>query len=253
MSGRLAGKVALVTGAGDGIGKAIALAYAREGARVAVLDVNRDAADRVREEIESLGGEALAIAADVRDVAQVEGAIALIESQWKALDILVNNAGIARKKMFEQMEPGDWEEVWGTNLTGAINVTRKALPLLKQNPGSRIVNVASIEVFSHSRKLSSYAASKGALASLSRTLAVELAPHKVNVNYICPGFIDTAMTKPYSKRWLFRKYVERQTPLRRMGTAEDVAGVALFLASSDADFVTGQGITVDGGLTARSL
>jgi 3-oxoacyl-[acyl-carrier protein] reductase len=253
MSGRLAGKVALVTGAGEGIGKAIALRYAQEGARVALLDVRREAASRAGEEIERAGGTALALAADVRDIAQVEAALAQLESQWKTLDILVNNAGIARKKMFEQMEPGDWEEVWDTNLTGAINVTRKALPLLKRQPGSKIVNIASIEVFSHSRKLSAYSASKGALASLSRTLAVELAPHKVNVNYICPGFIDTAMTKPYSKRWLFRKYVERQTPLRRMGTPEDVAGVALFLASAEADFVTGQGLTVDGGLTARSL
>lgn len=253
MSGRLTGKVALITGAGDGIGKAIALLYAREGARIAILDTNGDAANLTRETVERAGGTAMAFAADIRDAAQVEGAIAQIGSQWKALDILVNNAGIARKKMFEQMEPGDWEEVWDTNLTGAINVTRKALPLLKRQPGGKIVNIASIEVFSHSRKLSAYSASKGALASLSRTLAVELAPHQVCVNYICPGFIDTAMTRPYSKRWLFRKYVERQTPLRRMGTPEDVAGVALFLASSDADFVTGQGITVDGGLTARSL
>jgi 3-oxoacyl-[acyl-carrier protein] reductase len=253
MSGRLTGKVALVTGAGDGIGKAIAQLYAREGARIAVLDKDSDAASLTREAIERAGGAAMVLAADVRDAAQVEGAIGQIGSQWKALDILVNNAGIARKQMFEQMEPGDWEEVWDTNLTGAINVTRKALPLLKRQPGSKIVNIVSIEVFSHSRKLSAYAASKGALASLSRTLAVELAPHQVCVNYICPGFIDTAMTKPYSKRWLFRKYVERQTPLRRMGTPQDVAGVALFLASSDADFVTGQGITVDGGLTARAL
>jgi NAD(P)-dependent dehydrogenase (short-subunit alcohol dehydrogenase family) len=172
--------------------------------------------------------------------------------QLGTLHILVNNAGIAGRKMFEQMTASDWQRVWDTNLTGALHCTRSALPLLKKQ-GGKIVNIASVEVFSHSRKMSAYSASKGALASLSRTLAVELAPHKINVNYICPGFIRTEMTKPYWQRWLFRKYLLRVTPLGRMGESEDVAKVAAFLASNGADFVTGQGIVVDGGLTLRSL
>ncbi len=129
----------------------------------------------------------------------------------------------------------------------------RRFPLLKQQPGSKVVNIASVEVFRHSRKLSAYAASKGALASLSRSLALELAPHAIHVNYICPGFIRTEMTRRYADRWLTRKIVEHRTPLGRMGEPEDVARVALFLASPDSDFVTGEGIVVDGGLTLRGV
>ena len=252
MSKLLADKTALVTGAGGGIGKAIALRFAAEGARVAVVDANGEAARQACEEIRQHGDSAIALTADVCDAAAVQRALDELARQLGTLHILVNNAGIAGKKMFEQMTPADWQRVWDTNLTGALHCIRGALPLLKKQ-GGKIVNIASVEVFSHSRKLSAYAASKGALASLSRTLAVELAPHRINVNYICPGFIRTEMTRAYWQRWLFRKYVLRVTPLGRMGEPEDVAQVAAFLASPAADFVTGQGIVVDGGLTLRSL
>ncbi len=252
MGKRLEGKVALVTGAGIGIGKAIALRFAQEGARVAVLDVNEHRAREASREIEESGGTALALAADVGDAGAVEQALQSLERNFGALHILVNNAGIARKKMFEQMSQQEWDQVWNTNLTGVLNCTRQSLPLLKKQGGS-IVNMASVEVFSHSRKLTAYAASKGALASLSRTLAVELGPQGIRVNYICPGFIRTEMTQTYSKRWLLRKYLERQTPLGRMGEPEDVARAALFLASEDSAFITGVGITVDGGLTLRVI
>jgi 3-oxoacyl-[acyl-carrier protein] reductase len=252
MSKILADKTALVTGAGDGIGKAVALHFAAEGARVAVLDLHGDAAKKTCQEIQQQGNSALALAADVCDPAAVQRAVQDVARQMGTLDILVNNAGIAGRKMFQQMTPADWQRVWDTNLNGALHCIRSALPLLKKQ-GGKIVNIASVEVFSHSRKLSAYSASKGALASLSRTLAVELAPDKINVNYICPGFIRTEMTRPYWQRWLFRRYILRVTPLGRMGESEDVAKVAAFLASSGADFVTGQGIVVDGGLTLRSL
>ena len=252
MAKRLEGKVALVTGAGGGIGKAIALRFAQEGARVAALDVNEKRAQATCREIEELNGTALALAADVRDETAVDQAIQSIEGKFGTLEILVNNAGIARKKMFEQMSQKEWNEVWDTNLTGTLHCTRRSLPLLKRK-GGKIINIASVEVFSHSRKLTSYAASKGAMASFSRTLAVELGPQGICVNYICPGFIRTEMTQPYSKRWLLRKYLQRQTPLGRMGEPEDVARAALFLASEDSDFITGVGITVDGGLTLRAI
>ena len=248
----LADKTALVTGAGDGIGKAVALHFAAEGARVAVLDLRADAAQKTRAEIEQRGGTAVALAADVGDPDAVQRAMDDVAKQMGTLHVLVNNAGIAGRKMFAQMTDADWQRVWDTNLNGALHCIRSALPLLKKQ-GGKIVNIASVEVFSHSRKLSAYSASKGALASLSRTLAVELAPDKITVNYICPGFIRTEMTRPYWQRWLFRRYILRVTPLGRMGEAEDVAKVAAFLASSAADFVTGQGIVVDGGLTLRSL
>jgi NAD(P)-dependent dehydrogenase (short-subunit alcohol dehydrogenase family) len=252
MGKRLDGKAALVTGAGSGIGKAIALRFAQEGARVAVLDVNERRAQEAVRGIEVAGGTALALTADVGNAEAVEQAIESLRRKFSALHILVNNAGIARKKMFEQMSPEEWEKVWTTNLTGVLNCTRRSLPLLKKQGGS-IVNMASVEVYSHSRKLTAYAASKGALASLSRTLAVELGPQGIRVNYICPGFIRTEMTQAYSKRWLLRKYLERQTPLGRMGEPEDVARAALFLASEDSAFMTGVGITVDGGLTLRVI
>ena len=252
MSKILADKIALVTGAGDGIGKAIALRFAAEGARVAVLDARADAARQACEEIRQQGNSAIALVADVCDPAAVQRAVEDLARQLGSLHILVNNAGIAGRKMFEQMTPADWQRVWDTNFTGALLCTRSALPLLKKQ-GGKIVNIASVEIFSHSRKLSAYSASKGALVSLSRTLAVELAPHKINVNYICPGFIRTEMTRPYWQRWLFRRYIVRVTPLGRMGESDDVAKVAAFLASPAADFVTGQGIVVDGGLTLRSL
>lgn len=252
MSKLLADKTALVTGAGGGIGKAVALYFAAEGARVAVLDLHQDAAQQTCAEIKQQGGAAMALAADVGDPAAVKRGIEDVARQMGTLHILVNNAGIAGRKMFAQMTAADWQRVWDVNLNGALHCIRGALPLLKRQGGS-IINIASVEVFSHSRKLSAYSASKGALASLSRTLAVELAPDKITVNYICPGFIRTEMTRPYWQRWLFRRYILRVTPLGRMGEPEDVAKVAAFLASSAADFVTGQGIVVDGGLTLRSL
>ena len=140
-----------------------------------------------------------------------------------------------------------------TNLKGAMLCTQRTLPLLTQERGAKVVNIASVAMFRHSRKLAAYAASKGALASLSRSLALELAPHGICVNYISPGFIRTEMTKGYAERWIARKLVEHRTPLGRMGEPDDVARVALFLASPESDFVTGEGIVVDGGLTLRAF
>ena len=185
MAKRLEGKVALVTGAGSGIGKAIAVRFAQEGGRVAVLDVNEKRAQATCREIEESKGTALALAGDVRDAAAVERAMESLKRKFGTLDILVNNAGIARKKMFEQMSEKEWNDVWDTNLTGTLQCTRRSIPLLKKK-GGKIINIASVEVFSHSRKLTAYAASKGAMASFSRTLAVELGPQGICVNYICP-------------------------------------------------------------------
>jgi NAD(P)-dependent dehydrogenase (short-subunit alcohol dehydrogenase family) len=253
VTNKLQDKTALITGAGDGIGRSIAFHLATAGARVAALDVREDSARETCRQIQEKGQTAFAISADVRDVAAVKAAVDSVEREFGGLQILVNNVGVAAKKMFEQMAPADWQETWDTNLAGTLHCIRTALPLLKKQPGGKIINIASVEVFSHSRKLSAYSASKGALASLSRTLAVELATYKINVNYICPGFIRTEMTRRYWQKWLFRKYVERMTPLGRMGEPDDVARVAVFLASPDSDFITGQGFVVDGGLTLRSL
>ncbi len=242
-----------MTGAGEGIGKAIATHFAAAGAAVALLDSRAEVAREACRQLQQQGCRAMALVADVRDAAAVQSAVEELQREFGALHILVNNAGVSGRKMFDQMTSSDWQQVWDTNLTGAIHCTRSALPLLKKQPGSKIINVASIAVFSHARKLSAYSASKSALAGLSRSLAVELAPHKINVNYLCPGFIRTEMTREFWKRWLFRRYLQRMTPLGRIGEVEDVARAALFLASSDSDFITGQGLVVDGGLTLRSM
>ncbi len=251
--GRLDGKNALVTGGGAGIGRSIALLFAREGARVAALDLDRGAAEQTCGEIGRQGGVALALEADVGRADAVENALRAVGEAFGSLHILVNNAGVARRRRFEQLSEEQWDAVLATNLKGAILCTQKGLPLLKKQPGSKVINIASILISHHSRGLSAYAASKGALAGLSRTLALELAAHSICVNYICPGFIRTEMTRKMHSRWLFRKYVEHRTPLGRMGEPEDVARAALFLASPESDFITGEGITVDGGLTLRAL
>jgi len=251
LMGRLDGKRALVTGAGAGIGRSIAVFFAREGARVAALDTDAAAAAETCRRIERHGFPALVLQADVGNATQVAEALALLDREFGGLEILVNNAGISRRALFENLSDVDWEQVISTNLRGAIHCTRSALPLLKRQPGSKIVNIASVTVSNHSRRLSAYSATKGALASLSRSLALELARYSICVNYICPGYIRTEMTHPFHSRWLFRKFIEHRTPLGRFGEPEDVARVALFLASSDSDFVTGAGITVDGGLTLR--
>jgi len=251
---RLDGFRTLVTGGGSGIGRATALLFAREGARVAVLDCDSARCESTRDEIEDAGGEAVAICTDVADHRAVELALADLGRRFDRLDVLVNNAGIAGRKRFERLQDEDWDRVWRTNLQGAVWCTRRALSLLRRaTEGASVINVASIEISHHTRKLSAYSASKGALASLSRSLAVELGPEGIRVNYLCPGFIATEMTERYRARWLFRKYLERRTPLGRLGHPEDVARVAVFLASSDSAFVTGAGITVDGGLSLPAL
>jgi len=249
--GRLDGKYALVTGVGSGIGKGIALLFAREGARVAVADRDRAAAEQTLLEIERQGGSGMVCVGDVSQAGQVAQLLMEVERQFKSLHILVNNAGIVRRSLLQNLREEDWDAVMATNLKSAVLCTQKALRLLKRQPGGKIINIASVEAFRHTRKMSAYAASKGALASLSRSLALELAPHKIHVNYICPGLIRTEMTNRYLSRWVFRKYMEYATPLKRVGEPEDVAKVALFLASADSDFITGQGITVDGGLTLK--
>jgi NAD(P)-dependent dehydrogenase (short-subunit alcohol dehydrogenase family) len=251
--GRLDGKHALVTGGGTGIGRSIAVLFAREGARVAVVDREGAWAEETRRQIHEHGGSALALAADVSKADSVEHLFGEVGAQFGILHILINNAGIVVRQSFEKLREEQLDRVFATNLKGAVLCTQRALSFLKHQRGSKVVNIASVEMFRHSRKLSAYAASKGALASLSRSLALELAPHAIHVNYICPGFIRTEMTRRYAERWLTRKIVEHRTPLGRMGEPEDVARVALFLASADSDFVTGEGIVVDGGLTLRGV
>lgn len=250
---RLADLNTLVTGAGAGIGRAIASRFALEGARVAVVDRKERNAAATAEAIRNDGGSAFALACDVSDESSVARMIEAVSAEFQFLHALVNNAAIAPRLKFVRMREDQWDHVWQTNLQGAIRCTQGLLPLMQPVGNAKIVNIASIMVSQHARRMTPYAASKGALASLSRGLAVDLAPFGIRVNYICPGFIHTDMTAKYASHWLFSRYLKYRTPLRRLGRPDDVAKAAVFLASPDADFITGEGITVDGGMSITFL
>ncbi|HTO52049.1 MAG TPA: 3-oxoacyl-ACP reductase FabG [Myxococcota bacterium] len=243
----LAGKVALVTGGSRGIGRAIARELAGAGAHVVFSYVsNPEAARETEKAIAEQGGKAVAARCDVADHEAVESLVAQILQEHKRLDIAVNNAGIARDQLILRMKPEDFDAVIATNLRGAWSVCRAvARPMVKQR-GGRIINLSSVVAEMGNPGQSNYAASKGGVEALTRSLARELGSRSVTVNAVAPGFIDTDMTRdlPEPAKALL---VER-IPLGRLGTPEDVASVVRFLASDAAGYVTGQVIHVNGGL-----
>lgn len=247
---RLTDKTALITGAGSGIGRAMALLFAQEGARVFVSDIDTEAAQRVTAEIERAGGGAEALRADVTDAASVAAMLAAVRDDAGQLDILVNNAGLNVRSDFRHMSDDEWEKVRSTNLDGAVRISRDSLDLLKLSGKAAIINVSSIMARRSLRQLAAYSVTKGAMSALTRSLAVEYAPFGIRVNSLAPGYIETALTDRFIRNPLVAKALLDQTPMRRFGTPEDVARAALFLASDDAAFVTGSELTVDGGMAA---
>jgi 3-oxoacyl-[acyl-carrier protein] reductase len=246
---RLKEQVALVTGASRGIGRAIARALAAEGARVAlVYRGGREAAEAAVREIAEAGGTAKPMQVDVTDAAAAERCVEQVVAEWGRLDILVNNAGIVRDTLFVRMTPEDWDGVLATNLGGAVNFSRAAAQQMafKQRRG-RIINVSSVAAEHVNPGQTNYAASKGALNAFTRALAVELAGRNVLVNAIAPGFIETDMSAPVRNK--AGDLIKKVIPLRRIGQPEDVARVAVFLATDDSAYITGQVLTVDGGLS----
>jgi len=242
----LEGKKAVVTGAGRGIGKSIALALAGAGADVAVFEVDQDLAAPVVEEVEKAGRKAHAIAVDVSSFSEVEEGINKILDLWGSIDIVVNNAGITRDNLLIRMGEEDWDAVVGVNLKGAFNLCRAVgRALMKQKSGC-IVNIASIIGLMGNAGQANYAASKGGLIALTKSLAKELAPRGVRVNAIAPGFIATSMTDKIPEQ--IKEKMVASIPLGRMGQPEDVARVVVFLASPSAEYITGQVLVVDGGL-----
>lgn len=243
----LSGKVALVTGARRGLGKAIALAMARAGAQVAVNDVADGAreSEQAAQEIRALGRKALVVAADVTDAAQVKAMIERVVAQAGGLDVLVNNAGITRDALLIRMTEEDWRQVLDVNLTGAFLCTRAAAKHMIRHGGA-IVNISSVVGLAGNPGQANYAASKAGIIGLTKSCARELASRGVRVNAVAPGFIESPMTdklpQQARERWL------SQIPLARLGTAEDVAAAAVFLASPVASYITGQVLCVDGGL-----
>jgi meso-butanediol dehydrogenase/(S,S)-butanediol dehydrogenase/diacetyl reductase len=247
--GRLQGKIALITGAGGGLGLAMAKLFASEGAKVYMCDLDAASVEEGAAAITAAGGAAEAMRADVTSQTDVDAMIAAVKRGSDRLHIVVNNAGNLLRADFRHMEDADWEKVLNPHLWGTIRVTRAALPLLTAADGASVVNLSSIMATQHLRQLSAYSTAKAAVAGLSRSLAVELAPYGIRVNYMCPGFIPTALTTRYTGNPHLSKALLAQMPLRRFGTPEEVAKVALFLASDDSAYTTGEGIMVDGGMS----
>jgi 3-oxoacyl-[acyl-carrier protein] reductase len=237
-------KVAFVTGARRGIGRAIALKLAQNGADCVL--VARTAPDELAEEIKGLGRRALAIALDVSDGTAVESAVKQAVSEMGSIDILVNNAGIAEDGLLIRMKPDQWQRVLDVNLTGAFNCTKAAArPMLKAE-GGRIINITSVIGQMGNAGQANYAASKAGLIGFTKSIAKEFGSRGITVNAIAPGFITTDMTSEMSEEATMA--LMANVPLQKLGEAEDVAEVALFLASPGARYITGQVLNVDGGL-----
>ena len=244
--GKLDGKVALVTGGAQGIGKAIALRLAREGADVAVSDINLEKAQETCREVESLGRRTLAVGGSVADAKAAEAMVEKTVEALGGLDILVNNAGITRDGVLLRMKEEDWDLVLDVNLKGAYHCTKAALrPLLKRK-GGKIINIASVTGQMGNAGQSNYAASKAGLIGFTKSVAREYASRNIQVNAVAPGFIDTAMSQAIPPKE--REMLIRVIPMERLGTAEDIAGAVLFLASPAADYITGQVLNVNGGM-----
>jgi meso-butanediol dehydrogenase/(S,S)-butanediol dehydrogenase/diacetyl reductase len=274
MDGRFEGRVALVTGAASGIGAATARRLAREGARVAVVDIDEAGARDVARAIESAGGAALAVRADVAEPADVQAMIARAVERWGRLDALHNNATVVESGPIERLTLAGWNRTLAVNVTATFLGIQHAVPVMKAQGGGAIVNTASISGLSGDFGLAAYNAAKAAVINLTRTAAIELARHRIRVNSVCPGGIRTPLlgsllgdNEPVAhwtvagragdglsddQRRRFRERLEHAHPLGRLGTPEEIAAVACFLLSDDASFMTGAAVVADGGITATT-
>ena len=244
--GRLEGHTAVVTGAGRGIGKAIAEAFAKEGAAVLCVSRNPENCQSVAEGIRSSGGKANAFPMDVSDKANIAEVCQTLLERYPKVDILVNNAGIIRDKLFIKMSDDDWEQVLFTDLFSAFYICKQFVPSMARNRWGRIINMASVSGVMGNAGQTNYAAAKGGLIGFTKSLAKELAGRCVTVNAIAPGFIDTQMAQSLGEETL--EQVKKVIPAKRLGTTEDVANAAVFLASDEASYITGQVLHLNGGL-----
>ncbi|MBR3622701.1 MAG: 3-oxoacyl-[Selenomonadaceae bacterium] len=243
----LEGKVALITGASRGIGRAIALKLALEGAKVAVNYAGNEAkANEVKAEIEKNGGEAIVIGADVSNATAAEELVAKTVETFGKIDILVNNAGITRDGLLARMKDEDFEAVINTNLKGVFYTTKAAAKFMMKARSGRIINMASVVGITGNAGQANYSAAKAGVIGFTKTVAKELASRGITANAVAPGFIDTDMTAVLSDK--VKEEMSKNIPLKRPGVPEDVANATLFLASDMAAYITGQVINVDGGM-----
>jgi 2-deoxy-D-gluconate 3-dehydrogenase len=248
--GSLEGKVAIVTGGNGGIGRAIALALAEQGTRTAVAARNPEKNRAVATELAALGVESLVSEVDVLSRDAAKDFIGRVHERWGRLDVLANNAGIVEPSLAELTSIESWERVIATNLTATFLWSKHAIPLMKAQGGGKIINLASMYSIFGAPFQASYAASKGGVVALTRSLAIELAPHNIQVNALAPGWLLTDMTG-YLQGTDYEKEILARTPAGRWGVTEDIKGPAVFLASEASDFVTGQVLAVDGGFSVR--
>ena len=242
----LEGKVALITGGARGIGKEIAMVFAKEGANIAICDVNLEEAEKTAKEIQDLGRESLAFKADVTDFNQVQAMVDKILDKLSKIDILINNAGITKDNLLLRMSEEEWDKVIAVNLKGTfICIKLVSKVMLKQRSG-KIINLASIIGIMGNAGQANYAASKAGIIGLTKSVAKELASRNICVNAIAPGFIRTDMTSKLPEE--VQKKMLSIIPLARFGEAKDVADLALFLSSESSSYITGQVIQVDGGM-----
>jgi len=240
------GKVALVTGAARGIGQAIVLALAQEGADVVILDVDLEHARRVAQEVKDLGRKAMAVQVDVSQRDAVDGMVSDVVSAFGKIDILVNNAGIIRRGTFLEHSLADWERVLDVNLGGTFNCTQAVVPLMVKQRAGKIINVSSVAGKTGDlASAPSYGTSKGAINTFTKSLARELAPYGINVNAVAPHAIETEMSREWSEEK--RRQIVEAIPMKRLGQPEEVAEAVVFLASGGASFITGQILDVNGG------
>ena len=245
---RLEGKIALVTGGGAGIGRAICATFAREGAHVLVADIDGDAAQETVSAIVTVNGAAEALTVDITDTSEVRTLMETIKAAHGRIDVLVNNAGVGARADFRHLTDDEWDTVWSVNLDGTVKCAREAFDLMRASGKASIVNLSSVMSAKHTRQMAVYSATKGAVSALSRSLAVEYAPYGIRVNTLLPGYVDTALIGRYIKNPGIAKALLTQTPLRRFGMPEDIANAALFLASDEAGYITGAALNVDGGM-----
>lgn len=251
MTQRFSDRTAVVTGGGGGIGAATARRLAGEGAAVAVLDQNGDAAEATAQSLRSSGARALGVACDVTDAEQVDASMEQVVKELGSLDVLVNNAGLTRDQLLFKMSESDWDVVIDVSLKGSFLCTKAAQRYMVEKRYGRIVNLSSTSALGN-RGQANYAAAKAGLQGLTRTLAIELGPFGITVNAVAPGYIATGMTAATAERLGMKaeehqRLVAEATPLRRVGQPEDVASVIAFLTSDDASYVSGQVIYISGG------